>query len=205
MGGEDDITIQTVTWPDLELPLPRNITEGEARGTVILTAKPIFDVPPTISEPEEALTIVPDVRATAFPGAGERTEEASRPWGFPEETTPRLGSATAFTSEDLVVQVTLAPGAAEVPGQPHLPGGKYASGRQARQLCPLLEPQMINPVTCRNQSVYRGICQRHLVQNKTDPCEKKNAAVGDLTWPCPPTRIKKQQSLVSRLKATAPR
>ncbi|KAK7810162.1 hypothetical protein U0070_026785 [Myodes glareolus] len=123
VGGEDDITIQTVTWPDLELPLPRNITEGEARGTVILTAKPIFDVPPTISEPEEALTLVPDVRATAFPGAGERTEEASRSWGFPEETTPRLGSATAFTSEDLVVQVTLAPGAAEVPGQPRLPGG----------------------------------------------------------------------------------
>ncbi|XP_057612138.1 aggrecan core protein [Chionomys nivalis] len=123
VGGEDDITIQTVTWPDLELPLPRNITEGEARGTVILTAKPIFDVPPTISEPEEALTLVPDVRATAFPGAGERTEEASRPWGFPEETTPGLGSATAFTSEDLVVQVTLAPDAAEVPGQPRLPGG----------------------------------------------------------------------------------
>ncbi|XP_038169892.1 aggrecan core protein isoform X2 [Arvicola amphibius] len=123
VGGEDDITIQTVTWPDLELPLPRNITEGEARGTVILTAKPIFDVPPTISEPEEALTLVPDVRATAFPGAGEGTEEASRPWGFPEETTPGLGSATAFTSEDLVVQVTLAPGAAEVPGQPRLPGG----------------------------------------------------------------------------------
>ncbi|XP_050009984.1 aggrecan core protein [Alexandromys fortis] len=123
VGGEDDITIQTVTWPDLELPLPRNITEGEARGTVILTAKPFFDVPPTISEPEEALTLVPDVRATAFPEAGERTEEASRPWGFPEETTPGLGSATAFTSEDLVVQVTLAPGAAEVPGQPRLPGG----------------------------------------------------------------------------------
>ncbi|CAO2614166.1 Aggrecan core protein [Lemmus lemmus] len=123
VGGEDDITIQTVTWPDLELPLPRNITEGEARGTVILTAKPIFDVPPTISEPEEALTAVPDVRATAFPGAGERTEEATRPWSFPEEITPGLGSATAFTSEDLVVQVTLAPGAAEVPGQPRLPGG----------------------------------------------------------------------------------
>ncbi|XP_041509354.1 aggrecan core protein [Microtus oregoni] len=123
VGGEDDITIQTVTWPDLELPLPRNITEGEARGTVILTVKPIFDVPPTISEPEEALTLVPDVRATAFPGVGERTEEASRPWGFPEETTPGLGSGTAFTSEDLVVQVTLAPGAAEVPGQPRLPGG----------------------------------------------------------------------------------
>ncbi|XP_055479648.1 aggrecan core protein [Psammomys obesus] len=123
VGGEDDITIQTVTWPDLELPLPRNITEGEARGNVILTAKPIFDLSPTISEPEEALTLVPDVRATAFPGAEERTEEATRPWGFPGDTTPGLGSATAFTSEDLVVQVTIAPGAAEVPGQPRLPGG----------------------------------------------------------------------------------
>ncbi|XP_060223377.1 aggrecan core protein isoform X1 [Meriones unguiculatus] len=123
VGGEDDITIQTVTWPDLELPLPRNITEGEARGNVILTAKPIFDLTPTISEPEEALTLVPEVGATAFPGAEERTEEATRPWSFPGDTTPGLGSATAFTSEDLVVQVTISPGAAEVPGQPRLPGG----------------------------------------------------------------------------------
>ncbi|XP_052567998.1 aggrecan core protein isoform X1 [Peromyscus californicus insignis] len=123
MGGEDDITIQTVTWPDLELPLPRNITEGEVRGNVILTAKPIFDLSPTISEPEEALTVIPDVRATAFPEAEERTEGATRPWGFPEESTRGLDSATAFTSEDLVVQVTLGPGAAEVPGQPRLLGG----------------------------------------------------------------------------------
>uniref|UniRef100_A0A8C8U091 Aggrecan core protein n=1 Tax=Peromyscus maniculatus bairdii TaxID=230844 RepID=A0A8C8U091_PERMB len=123
MGGEDDITIQTVTWPDLELPLPRNITEGEVRGNVILTAKPIFDLSPTISEPEEALTVIPDVRATAFPEAEERTEGVTRPWGFPEESTRGLDSATAFTSEDLVVQVTLGPGAAEVPGQPRLPGG----------------------------------------------------------------------------------
>ncbi|KAL1774025.1 aggrecan core protein [Sigmodon hispidus] len=121
VGGEDDITIQTVTWPDVELPLPRNITEGEVRGNVILTARPIFDLSPTASEPDEALTPFPGVRATAFP---ERTEEAiTRPWSFPEEITPQVDSATAFTSEDLVVQVTLAPGAAEVPGQPQLPGG----------------------------------------------------------------------------------
>ncbi|XP_036031512.1 aggrecan core protein [Onychomys torridus] len=123
MGGEDDITIQTVTWPDLELPLPRNITEGEVRGNVILTAKPIFDLSPTVSEPEEALPVIPGVRATAFPEAEERTEGVTRPWGFPEESTRGLDSATAFTSEDLVVQVTLGPGAAEVPGQPRLPGG----------------------------------------------------------------------------------
>ncbi|XP_028610680.1 aggrecan core protein isoform X1 [Grammomys surdaster] len=123
VGGEDDITIQTVTWPDLELPLPRNITEGEARGNVILTAKPIFGLSPTISEPGEAFTLAPEVGTTAFPKAEERTEEATRPWGFPGEATGGPDSATAFASEDLVVRVTISPGAAEVPGQPHLPGG----------------------------------------------------------------------------------
>lgn len=132
VGNEDDITIQTVTWPDLELPLSRNTTEGEARGNVILTAKPIFDLSPTISEPEEALTLVPHVGVTAFPEAEKRTGEPTRPWGFPGDTTPALDSATAFTSEDLVVQVTIAPGAAEVPGQSHLPGGKYTPGEQVK-------------------------------------------------------------------------
>ncbi|XP_038516386.1 aggrecan core protein isoform X1 [Canis lupus familiaris] len=132
VGGEEDITIQTVTWPDVELPLPRNITEGEARGNVILTVKPIFDLSPTAPEPEEPFTFVPepekpftfatDVGVTAFPEAENRTGEATRPWGVPEESTP--GPAfTAFTSEDHVVQVTAVPGAAEVPGQPRLPGG----------------------------------------------------------------------------------
>uniref|UniRef100_F7FLU4 Uncharacterized protein n=1 Tax=Callithrix jacchus TaxID=9483 RepID=F7FLU4_CALJA len=114
VGGEEDITIQTVTWPDVELPLPRNITEGEARGNVILTAKPIFDVSPSPLEPEEPFTFAPEIGATAFPEIENETAEASRPWAFP---TPGLGPATAFTSEDLVVQVTA------VPGQPHLPGG----------------------------------------------------------------------------------
>lgn len=137
VGGEDDITIQTVTWPDLELPLPRNITEGEALGNVILTAKPIFDLSPTISEPGEAFTFAPEVGSTAFPEGEERTEETTRPWGFPEEATRGPDSATAFASEDLVVRVTISPGAAEVPGQPRLPGGKYSPGEQAGQLCPL--------------------------------------------------------------------
>ncbi|XP_076792273.1 aggrecan core protein isoform X2 [Arvicanthis niloticus] len=110
VGGEDDITIQTVTWPDLELPLPRNITEGEARGNVILTAKPIFGLSPTISEPGEAFTLAPEVGTTAFPKAEERTEEATRPWGFPGEATRGPDSATAFASEDLVVRVTISPG-----------------------------------------------------------------------------------------------
>lgn len=115
VGGEEDITVQTVTWPDMELPLPRNITEGEARGSVILTVKPIFDVSPSPLEPEEPFTFAPEIGATAFPEVENETGEATRPWGFP---TPGLGPATAFTSEDLVVQVTA------VPGQPHLPGGK---------------------------------------------------------------------------------
>ncbi|XP_063494640.1 aggrecan core protein isoform X2 [Symphalangus syndactylus] len=114
VGGEEDITIQTVTWPDMELPLPRNITEGEARGSVILTVKPIFEVSPSPLEPEEPFTFAPEIGATAFPEIENETGEATRPWGFP---TPGLGPATAFTSEDLVVQVTA------VPGQPHLPGG----------------------------------------------------------------------------------
>ncbi|KAM4831610.1 aggrecan core protein isoform 3-T3 [Urocitellus parryii] len=123
VGGEEDITVRTVTWPDVELPLPQNITEGEARGNVILTVKPILDVSPTVLEPEEPFTFVPDVGATAFPETENGTGEATRPWDFPEESTSGLGSVTAFTSEDLVVQVTVAPGEAEVPGQPRLPGG----------------------------------------------------------------------------------
>ena len=124
VGGEEDITIQTVTWPDVELPLPRNITEGEARGNVILTAKPDFEVSPTAPEREEPFTFAPEVRATAFPAVENRTGEATWPWAFPRESTPGVGAPTAFTSEDLVVQVTLAPGVTEVPGQPRLPGGK---------------------------------------------------------------------------------
>ncbi|XP_008068800.1 aggrecan core protein [Carlito syrichta] len=123
VGGEEDIAIQTVTWPDVELPLPRNITEGEARGNVILTVKPIFDVPSTSLEPEEPFTFAPDGEAATFPEAENGTGEATSTWGLPEESTPGLGPATAFTSEDLVVQVTAVPGAAEVPGQPRLPGG----------------------------------------------------------------------------------
>ncbi|KAL4836681.1 hypothetical protein H8958_003888 [Nasalis larvatus] len=68
VGGEEDITVQTVTWPDMELPLPRNITEGEARGSVILTVKPIFDVSPSPLEPEEPFTEDLVVQVTAVPG-----------------------------------------------------------------------------------------------------------------------------------------
>ncbi|XP_062060889.1 aggrecan core protein isoform X2 [Lepus europaeus] len=144
VGGEEDITVQTVTWPDVELPLPRNITEGEARGSVVLTAKPVLDVSPTAPQPEE--TFAPGVGATAFPGVENGTEEATRPRGFADEATLGPSSATAFTSADLVVQVTAAPGVAEVPGQPRLPGGvvfHYRPGptrysltfEEARQAC----------------------------------------------------------------------
>ncbi|ELK18255.1 Aggrecan core protein [Pteropus alecto] len=146
VGGEEDITVQTVTWPDVELPLSRNVTEGEAQGNVILTMKPIFPGSPTALEPEEPFTSAPDVEATAIPEAESGTEEATGPWAFPEESTPGLGPATAFTSEDHVVQVTAAPGAAEVPGRPRLPGGvvfHYRPGsarysltyEEARQAC----------------------------------------------------------------------
>ncbi|XP_023378766.1 aggrecan core protein [Pteropus vampyrus] len=146
VGGEEDITVQTVTWPDVELPLSRNVTEGEAQGNVILTMKPIFHGSPTALEPEEPFTLAPDMEATAIPEAESGTEEATGPWAFPEESTPGLGPATAFTSEDHVVQVTAAPGAAEVPGRPRLPGGvvfHYRPGsarysltyEEARQAC----------------------------------------------------------------------
>ncbi|XP_016007110.2 aggrecan core protein isoform X2 [Rousettus aegyptiacus] len=146
VGGEEDITVQTVTWPDVELPLSRNITEGEAQGNVILTMKPIFHGSPTALEPEEPFTLVPDVEATAIPEAESGSEEPTGPRAFLEESTPSPGPATAFTSEDHVVQVTAAPGAAEVPGQPRLPGGvvfHYRPGsarysltyEEARQAC----------------------------------------------------------------------
>ncbi|XP_042554465.1 LOW QUALITY PROTEIN: aggrecan core protein [Dipodomys spectabilis] len=108
LGGEEDITVQTVTWPDLELPLPGNATEGEARGNVILTAKPLFHLSPTTPEPDAPFPVAP---------------EATRPWDLPEESTPGLGPATAFTSQDPVVQVTVGPGAAGLPGQPGSSGG----------------------------------------------------------------------------------
>lgn len=108
VGGEEDITVQTVTWPDMELLLPQNVTEGEARGSAILTAKPELDTSPKAPETEEPLTLVPYTGASAFPSAENRTE----------------GAATAFTSEDLVVQVTAAPSVTVVPGQPRSPGGK---------------------------------------------------------------------------------
>ncbi|XP_037365904.1 aggrecan core protein isoform X2 [Talpa occidentalis] len=154
LGGEEDITIQTVTWPDLELPLPGNTTEGEARGNVILTVKPIFEVPPTVLGPEEPFTFIPDLWATTFPEAENETGVDSRPWDFSEEPTPH--PATAFTSEDLVVQVTAAPGAAEVPGQPPLPGGvvfHYRPGstrysltfEEAQQACLRTGARMASP------------------------------------------------------------
>ncbi|KFO34596.1 aggrecan core protein [Fukomys damarensis] len=150
-GGEEDITIQTVTWPDMELPLPRNITEGEARGNVILTVKPIFEVSPTDLGPEEPFTFAPDVEATAFPEAQNETEEVTRPWGLPEEFHP-----TTFPSEDLVLPMTIAPGGAEVPGQPRLPGGvvfHYRPGptrysltfEEARQACLDTDAIMASP------------------------------------------------------------
>ncbi|XP_060035380.1 aggrecan core protein isoform X2 [Erinaceus europaeus] len=150
VGGEEDITIQTVTWPDVELPLPRNITEGEARGNVILTAKPFFGASTTVSEPEEPFTFVPETGATGVPEAENETGESTGPW----DSIP--SSSTTFTSEDLVVQVTVAPGAAGVPGQPSLPGGvvfHYRPGstrysltfQEAQQACQQAGADMASP------------------------------------------------------------
>lgn len=149
-------TIQTVTRTEVELPLPYNVTEEEARGS-IATLGPI-DITPTASELYEGFTVTPGLFATgitaetAFTEAENVTEEEATPvWAIPEEVTtwaletfytseapevssveealgvtatPELESASAFTVEEQIVQVTAAPDIALIPEQPISPTGK---------------------------------------------------------------------------------
>uniref|UniRef100_A0A8B9NY43 Aggrecan core protein n=1 Tax=Apteryx owenii TaxID=8824 RepID=A0A8B9NY43_APTOW len=95
-------TIQTVTQTEVELPLPHNVTEEEARGS-IATLEPI-EITPTATELYEGFTIVPDLFTTsvtvetAFPEEENMTrEEVTEVWAMPEVvTTSVLG--TAFTT-----------------------------------------------------------------------------------------------------------
>ncbi|OXB79390.1 UNVERIFIED_CONTAM: hypothetical protein H355_007599 [Colinus virginianus] len=97
-------TIQTVTQTEVELPLPRNATEEEARGS-IATLEPM-EITATATELYEAFTVLPDLFATsvtvetASPGEENVTvtrEEVTGVWGVPEEVTT-LVSGTAVTS-----------------------------------------------------------------------------------------------------------
>ncbi|KFV84605.1 Aggrecan core protein [Struthio camelus australis] len=95
-------TIQTVTQTEVELPLPRNVTEEEARGS-IATLEPI-EITPTATELYEGFTVVPHLFTTsvtvqtAFPEEENVTrEEVTEVWAMPEVVTTSV-SDTAFTT-----------------------------------------------------------------------------------------------------------
>ncbi|NWR58317.1 PGCA protein, partial [Bucorvus abyssinicus] len=114
-------TVQTVTQTEVELPLPRNATEEEARGS-IATLEPV-EITPTATELYEGFTVLPDLFATGVTVETAAPEEenvttgdVTRGWAVPEEvTTVALGTAiTTETAEvssvEEVVGVTATPG-----------------------------------------------------------------------------------------------
>ncbi|NWJ07803.1 PGCA protein, partial [Crypturellus undulatus] len=95
-------TIQTVTQTEVELPLPHNVTEEEARGS-IATLEPI-EITATATELYEGFTVVPELFPTgvtvetAFPEEENVTgEEVTQVWTMPEVVTTSI-SGTAFTT-----------------------------------------------------------------------------------------------------------
>ncbi|NXJ38082.1 PGCA protein, partial [Ciconia maguari] len=118
-------TVQTVTQTEVELPLPRNATEEEARGS-IATLEPM-EITPTATELYEGFTVLPDLFATgvtvetAAPEEENVTrEDVTGVWAVPEEvTTIALGYAltTALTTETAEVSsVEEAMGVTATPG-----------------------------------------------------------------------------------------
>ncbi|NXC65819.1 PGCA protein, partial [Anhinga anhinga] len=114
-------TVQTVTQTEVELPLPRNATEEEARGS-IATLEPI-EITPTATELYEGFTVLPDLFATSVTveTAAPEEENVTRGdgtgvWAVPEEvTTITLG--TAITTETAEVSsVEEAMGVTATPG-----------------------------------------------------------------------------------------
>lgn len=96
-------TVQTVTQTEVELPLPRNATEEEARGS-IATLEPI-EVTPTATELYEGFTVLPDRFATGVTVETAAPEEenvtmggVTTGWAVPEEVTT-IGLSTAITTE----------------------------------------------------------------------------------------------------------
>ncbi|NXH75846.1 PGCA protein, partial [Hydrobates tethys] len=114
-------TVQTVTQTEVELPLPRNATEEEARGS-IATLEPI-EITPIATELYEGFTVLPDLFATGVTVETAATVEQNMTrgdvtgvWAVPEEvTTIALGTAMTtkmaeVSSMEEVVEVTATPG-----------------------------------------------------------------------------------------------
>ena len=156
-------TVQTFTQTEVEIPLPRNATEEEARGS-IATLEPI-EITPTATELYEGFTVLPDLFTTgvtvetAVPEEENVTRgDVTEVWAVAEEVTtialgtaittkmaevslveevmgvtatPGLESASAFTVEDQLVQVTAVPGVGLLPEQPISPTGKSPGLQEA--------------------------------------------------------------------------
>ncbi|NXO31670.1 PGCA protein, partial [Cisticola juncidis] len=92
-------TVQTVTQTEVELPLSRNATEEEARGS-IATLEPI-EISPATTGPYEGFTALPElfttpvtVETAATEEENVTTEDVTALWTAPEEaTTIDLGTA----------------------------------------------------------------------------------------------------------------
>ncbi|NWW43752.1 PGCA protein, partial [Pedionomus torquatus] len=96
-------TVQTVTQTEVELPLPRNATEEEARGS-IATLEPI-EITPTATEVYEGFTVLPDLFATGVTVETDAPVEENVTMGdvtgvgtVPEEVTT-IALGTAITTE----------------------------------------------------------------------------------------------------------
>ncbi|NXW40697.1 PGCA protein, partial [Nyctiprogne leucopyga] len=114
-------TVQTVTQTEVELPLPRNATEEEARGS-IATLEPI-EITPTATELYEGFTVLPDLFATGVTveTAAPEEENVTRAdvtgvWAVAEEVTT-VALSTAITTEMAEVStVEEATGVTATPG-----------------------------------------------------------------------------------------
>ncbi|KFQ56730.1 Aggrecan core protein, partial [Pelecanus crispus] len=122
-GGElgSAFTVQTVTQTEVELPLPRNATEEEARGS-IATLEPI-EITPTATELYEGFSVLPDLFPTSVTVETAAPEEenmtrgdVTEVWAVPEEVTT-IALGTAITTETVeVTSVEEALGVTATPG-----------------------------------------------------------------------------------------